>query len=329
MAIARARFFRLSMILRVPSAVAAWAALSLALAASALASAATEPEPLTAAACSGDLAGERRALVEWINRARTEQGLPPLLADPRLCAVAQLRAEQMAAAGSVESDERSIQAVSRGLLGRGYEHHRWTERAVLGPDDPVTMAGRWGRSAEASFRETVLGPFEEVGVGVASGRDGTALSLLFAVPRLSELTRVSEPLADLGLVRTGALARVNDARRRASRPPVAASSSLDAAAQRYAEEMLRGRFYSHQSPAGETAGDRAAAVGYGPISYLGENIAKGLFSPDEVVERWLGSRGHRQNILHPMAAEMGIGVAFGDTPDGFQVLWVQMFGRRR
>jgi len=280
-------------------------------------------------ACWPDGAGERRALLEWINRSRADAGLPPLLADARLCAVAQGRAEQMVAAGSVESDERSIQAVSRGLLGRGYEHHRWTERAVLGPDDPVTMAGRWGRSAEASYRETVLGPFEELGIGVAEGRDGTALSLLFAVPRLSELTRVSEPLADLGLVRTGALARVNDARRRASRPPVAASSSLDAAAQRYAEEMLLGRFYSHQSPAGETAGDRAAAAGYGPISYLGENIAKGLFSPDEVVERWLGSRGHRQNILHPMAAEMGIGVAFGDTPDGFQVLWVQMFGRRR
>ncbi|HLE84056.1 MAG TPA: CAP domain-containing protein [Thermoanaerobaculia bacterium] len=280
-------------------------------------------------ACWPDGAGERRALLEWINRSRADAGLPPLLADARLCAVAQGRAEQMVAAGSVESDERSIQAVSRGLLGRGYEHHRWTERAVLGPDDPVTMAGRWGRSAEASYRETVLGPFEELGIGVAEGRDGTALSLLFAVPRLSELTRVSEPLADLGGVRTGALARVNDARRRANRPPVAASPSLDAAAQRYAEEMLLGRFYSHQSPAGETAGDRAAAAGYGPISYLGENIAKGLFSPDEVVERWLGSRGHRQNILHPMAAEMGIGVAFGDTPDGFQVLWVQMFGRRR
>jgi uncharacterized protein YkwD len=291
--------------------------------------AAAPPEEAGPRACLPDQAGERRALVAWIDRSRAEAGLEPLRLDPRLCAVAQLRAEQMAAAGSVESDERSIQAVSRGLLGRGYEHHRWTERAVLGPDDPVTMAGHWGRSAEASYRQTVLGPFEELGIGVAEGRDGTALSLLFAVPRLSELTRVSEPLADLGGVRTGTLARVNDARRRADRPPVAASPSLDAAAQRYAEEMLRGRFYSHQSPAGETAGDRAAAVGYGPISYLGENIAKGLFSPDEVVERWLGSRGHRQNILHPMAAEMGIGVAFGDTPDGFQVLWVQMFGRRR
>jgi uncharacterized protein YkwD len=190
------------------------------------------------------------------------------------------------------------------------------------------MVRRWGRSADAAVVQSVLGPFEEIGVGTAEGEQGATVSLLFAVPRLSELTRVSEPLADLGSVRSLALSRVNEARRRANRPPVAASSALAAAAQRYAEEMLRGRFYSHQSPAGETAGERAAAAGYGAFAYMGENIAKGLFTADEVVERWLGSRGHRENILHPMAAEMGIGVAFGDTPEGFQVLWVQMFGRR-
>jgi uncharacterized protein YkwD len=294
-----------------------------------LASAGAPPEEAGPRACLPDDSGERRALVAWINELRAESGLGPLSADPRLCAVAQLRAEQMAAAGSVESDERSIQAVSRGLLGQGYEHHRWTERAMLGSDRPLAMVRRWGRSADAAVVQSVLGPFEEIGVGTAAGEQGATVALLFAVPRLSELTRVSEPLADLGSVRSLALSRVNEARRRANRPPVTASSALDAAAQSYAEEMHRRRFYSHRSPEGTAPADRASAAGYGAFAYMGENIAKGLFSADEVVERWLGSRGHQENILHPMAAEMGIGVAFGDTPDGFQVLWVQMFGRRR
>lgn len=294
-----------------------------------LASAATSPQEAVSGACPGDREAERRDLVEWINRARADEGLPPLLADPILCAVAQGRAQEMARLGSIESDERSIQAVSRGLHGRGYQAHRWTERAILGSQDPVTMAARWGREGESTFRETILGPFEEVGVGVADGPGGTAVSILLAVPRLSELTRVSEPLADLPSVRSITLARVNQARRQARRPPVASSSALDAAAQRYAEEMLGRRFYGHRSPEGSVPADRAAAAGYGEFAYLGENIAKGLFTPEEVVERWLGSRDHRENILHPMAAEMGIGVAFGDTPEGFQILWVQMFGRRR
>lgn len=293
--------------------------------------AAAPPSPAAApdVTCSPDAAGERRALLEWVNRTRAEAGLELLLADPRLCAAAQARAGEMAAAGSVESDAESIRSVSRGLFARGYEAHRWTERAILGFDDPVVMAGRWGRAAESSFAETVLGAFEEVGVGIADAGEGTAISLLFAVPRLSELTRVSEPLADLGVVRSEALRRVNRARRRHRRPPVVASPTLDAAAQLYAEEMHRRGFYGHTSPERQTPADRVQAVGYGQFSFLAENIAKGLFEPEEVVERWLDSRHHRDNILHREAVETGLGVAFGETEDGFQVVWVQLFGRRR
>lgn len=281
-------------------------------------------------ACEPDATGERRALVEWVNDLRAGAGLDPLLPDPRLCAVAQRRAEEMAAAGSVESDAESIRSVSRSLFARGYQAHRWTERAILGYDEPVRMARRWSREPATAMSQTVLGPYEELGVGVAGGPDGgTALAFLFAVPRLSELLRVSEPLADLGEVRSQALRRVNEARRRAGRTPVVPNPLLDAAAQLYAEEMFRRGFYGHLSPERRTPGDRAEAVGYGPYRFLAENIAKGLFEPEEVVERWLDSRRHRDNILHREAVETGLGVAFGETDDGFQVLWVQLFGRRR
>lgn len=279
-------------------------------------------------ACGPGASGERRNLVVWVNDTRVEAGLEPLLADPRLCAIAQVRAEEMAAAASVQSDSQSIQSVSRRLLRSGYEAHRWTERAILGYDPPVRMAERWSLAPETAMRDTVLGPFEEVGVGVAEGPGGTAISLLFAVPRLSELLRVSEPLADLDEVRAQALRRVNEARRSAGRPPVEPAPLLDAAAQLYAEEMFRRGFYGHLSPERKTPADRARAVGY-HYAFLAENIAKGLFEPEEVVERWLDSRHHRDNILHREAVETGLGVAFGDTEDGFQVVWVQMFGRRR
>ena len=292
-----------------------------------------EPRPAPAPApaagdCLPDAAGERRALLEWVNETRAEAGLAPLLADPHLCAIAQERAREMAAAGSVESDAESIRSVSRGLHGRGYEAHRWTERAILGYDEPVRMAGQWGRAAQSSFHDTVLGAFEEVGVGIADAGEGTAISLLFAVPRLTELHRVSEPLADLDRVRSEALLRVNLARERHRLRPVARNPLLDAAAQLYAEEMLRRGFYSHLSPERKTPADRVTALGYGGFTFLAENIAKGLFEPDEVVERWLASRDHRDNILHHEAAETGLGVAFGDTEKGFQVVWVQLFGRR-
>jgi uncharacterized protein YkwD len=327
-------FFRVSMTRRPLSALAPWAALSLALFAAAPALASTAPAPVDPAGrrgCLPDGGGDRHALVTWMNGLREKAGLDPLLVDPHLCVVAQRRAEEMAAAGSVESSSRTIPVVSRALLAAGYEAHRWTERAILGYDPPVRMAERWGAGGEEAFHDTVLGPFEEVGVGIApDARDGgTVLSLLFAVPRLSELTRVSEPLADLDEVRAKALARVNEARRAAGRPPVVPNPRLDAAAQRYAEVMLHDGFYGHVTRRGGSPRSRAEAAGYRPFSFLGENIAQGLFGPEEVVERWLASPGHRRNILEKRASDTGLGVAFGDTPDGFRVLWVQLFGHLR
>lgn len=279
--------------------------------------------------CPPDGDGSRGDLLAWIDRLREEEGLEPLRVDPVLCEVAQERAEATAAAGSLDGRQDSIQRVSRRLLQGGYEAHRWTERSILGWDRPVRMLERWSRSEAGSFEKTVLGPFEEVGVGIARGDGGTALSILLAVPRASELRRLTEPLRDLEEVRAEALAAVNRARRNADLPPVEPEPHLDAAAQRYAETMLEEGFYGHVTPGGRTPRNRAEAAGYGPIALLAENIAKGLFEPGETVDRWLDSPDHRRNILHPRVDETGLGVAFDDTGDGYQVLWVQLFGRRR
>lgn len=59
----------------------------------------------------------------------------------------------------------------------------------------------------------------------------------------------------------------------------------------------------------------------GPVA---ENIAKGIFSPDDAVQRWFDSPGHRENILLRKAREVGVGVAFGDNDNGFEVVWVQV-----
>lgn len=285
--------------------------------------------PLGPPGCQPDGDGSRADLVAWINELRRGEGLEPLRGEAVLCEVAQERAEATAAAGSLDGRQGSIQQVSRRLHQGGYEAHRWTERSILGFDRPVRMMERWSRSEVQNLSRTVLGPFEEVGVGIARGDGGTALSILLAVPRASELRRLTEPLRDLAEVRAQALERVNAARRRQDLPRVEPDPELDTAAQRYAETMLEEGFYGHVTPGGQSPRRRAEAAGYGPIALLAENIAKGLFEPGEAVQRWLDSPDHRRNILHPRVEETGLGVAFGDTEDGFQVVWVQLFGRRR
>lgn len=296
------------------------------------ASAADQTDVATAALCAsedGELARARLDVLGWIDARRREAGLPPVTPEAALCRVAERRALQVAEAGEVDPSVATLGRVSRLLGSEGYEAHRWTERSMVGYRPPLSMVERWSVWEKESFREVVLGDFEQVGVGVADAGEGTAVVLVLAVPRRSHLERQVEGLRDLGQVRRLALERVNEARGEAGLPPVVADPKLDEAAQAHADDMLQRRYYGHVGPGGATARTWVRRSHYGAFTYLGENIAKGLFQPAEMVDRWLASREHRANILHENAQETGLGLAFGDTPDGFQVLWVQLFADPR
>ncbi len=57
-----------------------------------------------------------------------------------------------------------------------------------------------------------------------------------------------------------------------------------------------------------------------------ENLGEGYSSPWEVVEGWMGSRGHRANLLNAGFWETGVGYQTGASDEP---RWVQEFGRRK
>ena len=64
--------------------------------------------------------------------------------------------------------------------------------------------------------------------------------------------------------------------------------------------------FSHTRPNGTSF---ATAIREQGISYrtAGENIAYGQRSPEEVVEAWMNSEGHRANILNANFNKIGVG----------------------
>jgi uncharacterized protein YkwD len=263
----------------------------------------------------------RTRLLGAINGDRAAAGLAPLAFDPRLCRAAQERASALAAAGSVESREEDLAHVSRRLFALGYEAHSWSEQALMGSADPFAA---WRSGYPEPYRLHALGDFRHLGIGVARAGDFELVSLLFALPKRDYQLRETAPLADLAAVRAALLARVNAERRAHRLPPLLPDPRLDEAAQRHAEDMLARAYYDHTSPEGAGPRERAEAAGY-RARRLGENIAKGLFSPAEAVERWLASSGHRRNILSRAFTAIGSGLACGDNARGFEVIWVQDF----
>jgi uncharacterized protein YkwD len=134
------------------------------------------------------------------------------------------------------------------------------------------------------------------------------------------------PFADLERVRREMLARVNRERAAHGLAPLRRQPRLDDAAQAHARDMFARRYYSHDTPEGKSAMDRIQGAGY-RARYAGENIARGQYSVDEVMDGWMESKTHRDHLLSPIFDDVGFGLAFGKNPGGHEILWVQNFGR--
>src|SRR5262245_19659510 len=107
---------------------------------------------------------------------------------------------------------------------------------------------------------------------------------------------------------------------RASRcGPVAVDGRLATAAQRHSDDMAAHDYFSHTSLNGDTLADRAEAAGFSGGA-LGENIAAGQRTPQDVMAAWMDSPGHRANILNCDYTVIGVGL----NQDGWY--WTQMFG---
>ena len=124
---------------------------------------------------------------------------------------------------------------------------------------------------------------------------------------------------------------VNDVRARGTRcgertfgaaPPVAPSVTLARVALGHATDMAEHNYFEHQDRAGRSPAERVRAAGYRE-KLVGENIAYGPSSADEVVRGWLDSSGHCENLMDPRFAEMGIAYAAGRTSKR-GLYWVQL-----
>jgi uncharacterized YkwD family protein/spore coat assembly protein SafA len=103
--------------------------------------------------------------------------------------------------------------------------------------------------------------------------------------------------------------------------PLTANWELSRVARYKATDMRDKNYFSHTSP---TYGDPFTMMKNFGIAYraAAENIAAGQTSPQEVVQAWMNSPGHRANILNATYTQIGVGYAQGGSQ---RYYWVQMF----
>lgn len=126
---------------------------------------------------------------------------------------------------------------------------------------------------------------------------------------------------------------VNIQRQLAGVPPLKFTPALTEAARYHAKDMSADNYFNHDTY-DRTGGslkfvcawNQRIQTFYTGGNYLGENIAGGADSPEDAMAMWMGSQGHRENILNANYWEFGGGFYVGGGVYG--QYWVQDFGKR-
>ena len=107
--------------------------------------------------------------------------------------------------------------------------------------------------------------------------------------------------------------------------PLSLNSKLSDAARRKAADMFAENYWAHNSPSGLTPWHWFQAVGYN-YTYAGENLAKDFGNTNRLMDAWMASPTHRENILNTHYTDIGIAVSPGSLLGADTVLVVQEFG---
>jgi uncharacterized protein YkwD len=139
------------------------------------------------------------------------------------------------------------------------------------------------------------------------------------------LVAAAPSLDQAGLV-TRVFELTNAERLNAGLAPLVGIDELQVAAQDYSQVLASSGCFEHTCGSVPNFVDRDGQAGYTGWTAIGENIAAGYPTAEEVVAGWMNSPDHRANILSPKFTEIGIGVSSGDGT--FGTYWAEEFGTR-
>ncbi len=107
--------------------------------------------------------------------------------------------------------------------------------------------------------------------------------------------------------------------------PLRRNSVLDSAAQMKANHMAKNEYFAHYAPNGTSPWYWFDQAGY-TYAHAGENLAIHFTDSSEVVDAWMKSPTHRENIVNGNFTEIGVGTAKGEY-EGYDTIYVvQLFG---
>lgn len=109
--------------------------------------------------------------------------------------------------------------------------------------------------------------------------------------------------------------------------PLVLNDQLSQAAFLKAEDMLQKEYWAHNAPEGTTPWVFIKKAGYN-YTYAGENLARGFTSSQDIVNAWMASPSHRENMMSGNYQDIGFAMVSGKLKGEDVVLVVEMFGSK-
>ncbi|MGW0808126.1 CAP domain-containing protein [Nonomuraea sp. NPDC002799] len=264
---------------------------------------------------------------------------PPATATPAETATPESTSESDECRVSVARPDVSALRIQTSAARRGCVHPALLRirvmRAVPGTD-PVVKSGatRKGRITLKMPCEpgTYYAVVTDYRGGTAKSR-ATRLTCVTPTPTPSSTPRETgtpvpekkETVTSVGTALENEVVRLTNAERaKGGCDPLQHDARLRRAAFGHSADMAKNDYFDHDSQDGRDMVDRMRATGFTGTAWA-ENIAMGQRSAAQVVQGWMDSDGHRQNIMNCSYTLIGVGAA--KDAQG-QIYWTQDFAAR-
>jgi uncharacterized protein YkwD len=118
---------------------------------------------------------------------------------------------------------------------------------------------------------------------------------------------------------------INDYRRKNGAGNLSLQNQLGAAAEHHSQDMANKNYFSHQLSNGDSAEKNVERFGYTNWSFIGENIAAGQETANEVMAAWKSSPDHDRGMRDKNFTEIGSGRAYNKSSK-YGWYWTTTFG---
>ncbi|RKP25895.1 hypothetical protein SYNPS1DRAFT_28385 [Syncephalis pseudoplumigaleata] len=288
-----------------------------------------------------------QAVLALVNEERAKAKLAPLALDACLTRAAQLHSEAQACAGKMSHqlpDEADLVARVNAVTAAGKQWAAWAENVAFGNDNERVVMSMWMNSPQ--HRGNILGRYSHLGIGIAhrdgkpywtqvfgtrsepAHKDSAAVETVIKYVSTGSRHRPSHSatLTPSGMAAkmNAVLELVNSERTKHGKGKLVYDARLAQAAHDHCMEQACAGQMSHQLPGEPDLVTRIDAVSKGRrwLAWA-ENVGFGSADEKVIMDVWLKSAQHRNNILGDYTH---FGVAMANDASG-KPYWTQLFAQ--